>query len=76
MIDMQRQQFNAVFRLEDSNGQKLAESHYIQPGGGGSARLLFTPSRDGTYRLVTSSFQQQGTGEYTLVVREFTVPKK
>jgi hypothetical protein len=39
-------------------------------------RLIFTAPADGTYRLVATSFEQSGTGAYTLTVRTFAEAKK
>ena len=56
--------------LQDAKGKKLAENDDIAPNNLNS-RLLFTPEKDGVYRLVVTAFQGRGSGPYTLIIREF-----
>jgi serine/threonine protein kinase/Tfp pilus assembly protein PilF len=70
VIDLESDAFDAFLRLEDAAGKLLAENDDISPDNQNS-RLFFTPKADGSYRIVATSFQEAGTGPYTLRVREF-----
>jgi tetratricopeptide (TPR) repeat protein/tRNA A-37 threonylcarbamoyl transferase component Bud32 len=75
VIDQRPKSFDAFLRLEDASGKKLSEDK--DSGGPQEAQIIFTAPQDGSYRLVASSFQQQGIGTYTLVIREFAgLPNK
>jgi tetratricopeptide (TPR) repeat protein/tRNA A-37 threonylcarbamoyl transferase component Bud32 len=74
MIDMESPQFDTYLRLEDSQGKVLAENDDISPDNLNS-RILFTPKEDGTYRIIATSFQQRGSGAYTLTIRAFAAKK-
>ena len=70
IIDMHSTAFDAYLMLLDGKGKLLAENDDIAPGTLDS-RIIFTPKEDGVYRIVATSFQQQGIGAYTLTIREF-----
>jgi tetratricopeptide (TPR) repeat protein/serine/threonine protein kinase len=72
VFDLQSKQFDAFLRLEDAQGNKLAENDDREPGVIRDSRIVFTSKQDGTYRIIASAYQGQGTGAYTLVIREFT----
>jgi serine/threonine protein kinase/Flp pilus assembly protein TadD len=72
IFDLTSQAFDPLLRLEDAQGKVLAENDDIEPGKNLNSRVLFTPPRNGAYRLVATSFQQRGTGPYTLLIREYT----
>jgi tetratricopeptide (TPR) repeat protein len=74
VIDMESPQFDTYLRLEDDKGKVLAENDDISPQNLNS-RIIFTAPKDGTYRIVATSFEHRGSGAYTLTIREFT-PKK
>jgi serine/threonine protein kinase len=74
VIDLESDAFDAFLRLEDPAGKLLAENDDISPTNQNS-RLVFTPKADGSYRIVATSFQEAGTGPYTLRVREFPTTK-
>jgi tetratricopeptide (TPR) repeat protein len=76
VFDLESKDFDAFLRLEDKTGQKLAENDDIEPGVNQNSRIVFTAPKDGTYRLVASSFENRGMGAYTLIIREFTGSKK
>jgi hypothetical protein len=76
IFDLESTAFDAFLRLEDSQGKKLAENDNIEPGVNNNSRIIFTATQDGTYRMVVSAFQQLGTGDYTLMIREFTGSRK
>jgi tetratricopeptide (TPR) repeat protein len=75
ILDLQSKQFHACLRLEDSQGKKLAEDNKKGRAAGQNARILFTAVQGGTHRVIATSFQQRGTGDYTLRIREFTGKK-
>src|SRR5262249_26280156 len=63
-------------RLEDAQGNKLAENDDIEPGVIVNSRIVFTPKEGGTYRLVATGFRGQGTGADRLVLRTFAPEKR
>jgi tetratricopeptide (TPR) repeat protein len=63
VLDLTSQEFDCLLRVQDDRGKKLAEK---------PSRILFTPERAGTYRLVATSAQQRGRGAYVLTIREWT----
>jgi eukaryotic-like serine/threonine-protein kinase len=75
VLDLESSQFDSYLRLEDAKGKVLAENDDISPQDQNS-RLIFTPTQTGVYRIIATSFQQQGTGAYTLTIREFTGPMR
>ena len=75
VIDMESPQFDTLLRLEDDKGKVVAENDDISPTNLNS-RIFFSPRIDGSYHIVATSFQQRGTGAYTIIVREFATPKK
>jgi hypothetical protein len=76
VIDLHSPAFDTLLRLENAAGQLLAENDDIEPSKDLNSRFVFTAPQDGTYRLVATSFQQQGVGPYTLTVRKFLGKKK
>jgi hypothetical protein len=68
VIDLESAQFDTYLRLEDGQGKVLAENQRISPVNQNS-RIIFTAPADGTYRIVATSYQQRGTGSYTLTIR-------
>src|SRR5262249_19441718 len=67
-FDLESTAFDPFLRLEDAQGKKLAENNDIEPGVNLTSRLVFTAPATGSYRLVATSFEQRGTGAYTLTV--------
>src|SRR5262249_3653825 len=53
-------------RIEDAAGKELAKDD--DSGGDLNARILFTPGKDGVYRIITTTLR--GTGGYMLRIRE------
>ena len=41
-----------------------------------NSRLIFVPPGDGNYRLLVTSYGEQGSGRYVLTVQEFTFKKQ
>ena len=63
-------ELDSVLRILDAKGETLAENDDFAPDNLNS-RLVFTLAQDDTYRLVATSYKQQGTGTYSLTVRLF-----
>ena len=55
--------YDAVWQFTDEKLRSV-------PGVNLNARLIFTAPQGGVYRLVATSFEQAGTGPYTLRIRE------
>jgi tetratricopeptide (TPR) repeat protein len=70
VIDLESDAFDAYLKVTDVADKLLAENDDISPGNQ-NARLVFTPKETGVYRLMATSFEEAGTGAYTLRVREF-----
>lgn len=70
-IDLKSVDFDAYLRLEDPNGLELTAND--DGGGGRDARIVFTPKRDGTYRVIAIAFG--GEGAYTLKVGQKPPPR-
>jgi WD40 repeat protein/tetratricopeptide (TPR) repeat protein/tRNA A-37 threonylcarbamoyl transferase component Bud32 len=75
MIDMESPAFDTYLRLEDNQGQVLAENDDISPSNLNS-RIIFRPEKDGPCRIVATSFQRRGSGEYALTIRVFARQNK
>jgi thiol-disulfide isomerase/thioredoxin len=73
-IDMVSNQFDSYLRLEDSSGNQLDEDD--DSGGMLNAQIVFNCSKDGDYKICCTSFNPQGTGEFTLTVKESTAAAK
>ncbi len=73
-LDLVSQDFDAYLRLEDDKGQKLGEDD--DGGTDFNARLIFTPSRTSTYRVIATTYYAGETGRYTLTVRELPPPRR
>jgi hypothetical protein len=72
VVEMQSKQFDTYLRLEDANGKTLAENDDIDLAAKNlNSRILFMPKDDGVYRVIATSFQQKGRGEYEIIVREY-----
>jgi serine/threonine protein kinase/Tfp pilus assembly protein PilF len=70
VIDMESKAFDTFLKLQDAKGKLLAENDDISPTNQNS-RIRYTAPADGVYRIVATSFEQAGTGPYTLRIREF-----
>jgi tetratricopeptide (TPR) repeat protein len=72
IFDLESTAFDAMLRLLDAEGKKLAENDDIDPGVNLNSRIVYPSPLDGTYRLVVTTCQGRGTGGYTLTIREFS----
>ncbi len=75
MIDMESPQFDTYLRLEDDKGKVVAENDDISKDNLNS-RIIFPAPKDGSYRIVATSFEQRGSGNYIITIREFNPRKK
>ena len=75
VIDLESVAFDTFLKLEDPQGKFLAENDDIVPGVNLNSRLFFTAPRDGSYRIIATSFEHRGIGRFTLQIREFTAMK-
>ncbi len=75
VLDLESSQFDAYMRLEDAKGKVLGENDDVSLDNLDS-RLIFSPKEAGVYRIIATSFEQKGTGAYTLTIREFADPPK
>jgi hypothetical protein len=65
-IDLMSRAFDAFLRLEDESGKELASDD--DGGGGLNSRIFFKAPRDGSYRLIATSFDGKA-GPYTLTAK-------
>jgi len=75
LIDMTSGQFNTYLKLQDEQGDVLAENDDTSRTNRNS-RVEFTPKENGTYRIIATSLQQRGRGAYEVFVREFAEDPK
>ena len=75
VIEMESPQFDTLLGLLDAKGKLVAENDDISYPDNLNSRIVFIASKDGAYRIVATSFQQQGTGAYTVTVCEFATKK-
>jgi hypothetical protein len=71
-IRMDSSEFDSYLRLEDSTGKQLAEDD--DSGGNLNARIVFTPTKADTYRIITTTFSSGMSGLYTLTIRPSGAP--
>lgn len=69
-IDLMSKDFDALLRLEDADGGKIAIDD--DSGDKTDSRLIVSVPRDGVYKLVVMSALPLETGKYTLIVRDPT----
>jgi hypothetical protein len=74
VIGLESTAFDTFLKLQDADGALIDENDDISADNRNS-RLIFTAPADGVYRIVATSFQQAGTGPYTLRIREFVAVK-
>jgi hypothetical protein len=74
VLELHSAAFDTLLRIEDPQGQFVAENDDIT-GDNLNSRLVFEAPKDGAYRIVATSFEERGHGPYTLRVREFIADK-
>jgi tetratricopeptide (TPR) repeat protein len=67
-IDL-RGDFDTIVRVEDNQQQPLLSNNHMCPPQGVNSRLVFTPDKDGVYRLIVNSSKPMAAGNYTLKVQ-------
>ncbi len=66
VIDLMSSNFDPYLIVEDSQGRRITQND--DGGNGLNSRVIFTPRRSGTYRIVVTSYRVRATGNYTLRV--------
>lgn len=74
VIDMISADFDTLLRLEEIDGKQLAENDDIEERNLNS-RIVFFPPADGKYRIVATSYRNQGQGNYEIIIRDLTNAK-
>ncbi len=69
MIDVEGD-FDTILRIEDADKKMLLLNDDVCDPFNLNSRVVFTPSKKATYRLIVTSAQPQATGSYTLAVRD------
>ena len=64
VVDMVSMVFDAYLRLEDAQGNQLAEDD--DSGGDLNARIVHKSAQTGRYRIYATTFRANDTGAYTL----------
>lgn len=67
-------EFDTYLRLEDDAGKQLAEDD--DSGEGLNARIVFPAPKTGTYRIIATTYDDNDTGSYTLLVTAIGGEKK
>ncbi|MCI0458935.1 MAG: PPC domain-containing protein [Gemmataceae bacterium] len=67
-VDLMSGDFDSYLRIEDDAGKQLAEDD--DGGENLNSRLTFRAPREGTYRIIVTTFAGGETGNYTLAIRE------
>jgi hypothetical protein len=68
VLDMESTALDAYLVVEDANGNLLKFDD--DSAGDFNARLEFSPPRSEQYRILATSFEGNGQGAYTLIIRE------
>ncbi len=68
VFEMKSTELDSYLKLHDAAGTLRAENDDIAPGNL-DARIVFTPSKNGVYRITATSFRQTERGAYTLTIR-------
>lgn len=66
-IDMVSKDFDSYLRLQDPKGNQLDEDD--DSGGNLNSRIIFNCTKDGEYKIVTTTFGADATGAYALTVK-------
>jgi len=69
-FDLMSEDFDAWLRLEDADGNKIAEDD--DGAGFANSRIVYSPSAAGTVRLIATTCEQGELGGYRLVIREIS----
>ena len=72
VISMNSTAFDTYLRLEDPDGKEVAKDD--DSGGALNARIIYTPTQAGVFRIVATSFRPEAVGAFKLVVEELNGP--
>lgn len=67
-IDLESDAFDTYLRLETAAGKELEEDD--DGGKDTDAQIVFAPDKDDTFKVVATRFDDDGSGNFTLKVRE------
>jgi hypothetical protein len=67
VIDHMSSKFDCYLRVEDENGNNLAQDD--DGGNGLNSRIVFSPTRQGNYRICATSLGGRSVGQFTLTVQ-------
>jgi serine/threonine-protein kinase len=76
VIGLHSKQFDTLLRLENAQGQVLAQNSDVKPTADSNSRLIFVPPQDCDYKLIATRVYPHGTGAYTLTIRSFQAKKQ
>jgi tetratricopeptide (TPR) repeat protein/tRNA A-37 threonylcarbamoyl transferase component Bud32 len=68
ILELESSAFDTFLKLEDAKRKLVVQNDDISEYNRNS-RIVFTAKEGGVYRMVATSFQQSGSGAYTLTVR-------
>jgi tetratricopeptide (TPR) repeat protein len=71
IIDMRSADVDSFLKLLDPAGKLLGENDNATPDTT-DARLILAPKEAGSFRVVATSYREQGRGEFTLTIRTVT----
>lgn len=74
VVSMNSKAFDAVVRLKDPKGKQVAEDD--DGGGDLNARIVYTPTQSGTFRIIATTFHEGELGSFQLTVQEADATKK
>jgi len=72
VIDMMSSDFDSYLVLRDPDGVSVANDD--DSGEGNNARIRTVLPRDGTYRVVTTAYNSEGRGRYSVLVSSWQTP--
>lgn len=67
-LDLTSEEFDAYLRLESEEKGKIAEDD--DGAGNLNSRIVYTPAKEGTYRIVVTTCDPGQSGAYRLTIRE------
>jgi len=67
-LDLASEEFDAYLRLENEEKGKIAEDD--DGAGNLNSRIVYTPAKEGTYRIVVTTCDPGQSGAYRLTIRE------
>jgi len=75
IIDLKSSVFDAYLRLEDAQGTQVAFNDDVG-GADRDSRIVYTPTISGAFRVIATSYVDNGTGAFTLKVRQKLDPSR